>query len=102
LIFWPVWSKRAPVSFPPLGVTLIKFTHSKGRINAGLAIGAILGAGIPILAVALTGGVAAVPLTLWLGLGGAFAGLFAGNVEPKTPVERSLDADAAKAGGSDE
>ncbi len=102
MIFWPVWSKRAPVSFPPLGVTLIKFTHSKGRINAGLAIGAILGAGIPILAVALTGGVAAVPLTLWLGLGGAFAGLFAGNVEPKTPVERSLDADAAKAGGSDE
>jgi hypothetical protein len=54
------------------------------------------------LAVALTGGVAAVPLTLWLGLGGAFAGLFAGNVEPKTAVERALDADAAKAGGSDE
>jgi hypothetical protein len=84
------------------GVTLIKLTHSKGRINAGLAIGAILGAGIPIVAVALTGGVASVPIALWLGLGGAFAGIFAGNVEPKTPVERALDSDAAKAGGSDE
>ena len=81
---------------------MLKLTHSKGPLNGGLAIGAILGAAIPILAVALTGGVAAVPLTLWLGLGGAFAGLFAGNVEPKTAVERALDADAVKAGGSDE
>jgi hypothetical protein len=81
---------------------MFKLTHSKGPLNGGLAIGAILGAAIPIVAVALTGGVAAVPLTLWLGLGGAFAGLFAGNVEPKTAVERALDADAAKAGGSDE
>lgn len=81
---------------------MLKLTHSKGRLNGGLAIGAILGAAIPILAVAITGGVAAVPLTLWLGLGGAISGLFAGNVEPKTPVERALDADASKAGGSDE
>lgn len=82
---------------------MLKFTHSKGRLNGGLAIGAILGAAIPILAVAITGGVAAVPLTLWLGLGGAISGLFAGNVEPKTPVERALDADAAKtAASSDE
>ena len=81
---------------------MLKLTHSKGRINAGLAIGALLGCAIPIVAVALTGGVAAVPLTLWLGLGGTISGLFAGNVEPKSPVERALDADAAKAGGSDE
>ena len=81
---------------------MIKFTHSKGRINAGLAIGALLGCAIPIVAVAVTGGVAAVPLSLWLGLGGTISGLFAGNVEAKTPVERSLDADASKAGGSDE
>lgn len=81
---------------------MLKLTHSKGRLNGGLAIGAILGAAIPILAVAITGGVAAVPLTLWLGLGGAISGLFAGNVEAKTPVERALDADASKAGGSDE
>jgi hypothetical protein len=54
------------------------------------------------VAVALTGGVAAVPLSLWLGLGGTISGLFAGNVEVKTPVERALDADASKAGGSDE
>jgi len=81
---------------------MLKLTHSKGRLNGGLAIGAILGAAIPILAVAITGGVAAVPLTLWLGLGGAISGLFAGNVEPKTPVERALDADAAKSGAADE
>ena len=81
---------------------MLKLTHSKGRLNGGLAIGAILGAAIPILAVAITGGVAAVPLTLWLGLGGAISGLFAGNVEPKTPVERALDADASKAVGSNE
>lgn len=81
---------------------MLKLTHSKGRLNGGLAIGAILGAAIPILAVAITGGVAAVPLTLWLGLGGAISGLFAGNVEAKTPVERALDADASKAVGSNE
>lgn len=81
---------------------MLKLTHSKGRLNGGLAIGAILGAAIPILAVAITGGVAAVPLTLWLGLGGAISGLFAGNVELKTPVERALDADAAKSGAADE
>ena len=81
---------------------MIKFTHSKGRINAGLAIGALIGCAIPIVAVALTGGVAAVPLSLWLGLGGTISGLFAGNVEAKTPVELALDADASKAGGSDE
>ncbi len=82
---------------------MIKFTHSKGRLNGGLAVGALLGAAIPIVAVALTGGVASVPIALWLGLGGAFAGLFAGNVEVKTPVERALDSDAAKtSGGSDE
>lgn len=75
---------------------MLKLTHSKGRLNSGLAIGGLLGAAVPILAVAITGGVAAVPLTLWLGLGGALSGLFAGNVEPKTPVERALDADAAK------
>jgi hypothetical protein len=81
---------------------MLKLTHSKGRINAGLAIGALIGCAIPIVAVALTGGVAAVPLSLWLGLGGTISGLFAGNVEPKTLVERALDADASKAGGSDE
>jgi hypothetical protein len=75
---------------------MLKLTHSKGRLNGGLTAGAILGAGIPILAVVATGGMAAVPLTLWLGLGGAISGLFAGNVERKTPVERALDADAAK------
>jgi hypothetical protein len=80
---------------------MLKLSHSKGRLNGGLALGAIFGAAIPILAVAATGGVAAVPLTLWLGLGGAISGLFAGNVEIKTPVERALDADADKAGRDD-
>lgn len=81
---------------------MLKLTHSKGRLNTGLAIGALLGCAIPIVAVALTGGVAAVPLSLWLGLGGTISGLFAGNVEAKTPGERALDSDASKQGGSDE
>jgi predicted lipid-binding transport protein (Tim44 family) len=75
---------------------MLKFTHSKGKINGGLAVGALLGAAIPIIATAATGGLAAVPITLWLALGGVVSGLFAGNVERKTPVERALDADAAK------
>ena len=77
---------------------MLKMTHSKGKINAGLTVGAALGAAIPIIATAATGGFAAVPITLWLALGGVVSGLFAGNVERKTPVERALDADAAKVG----
>lgn len=79
---------------------MFKFTHSKGKINGGLAAGAILGAVIPILATAATGGLAAVPLALWLALGGAVSGLFAGNVELKSPVIRMLEKEAAKAGRS--
>jgi predicted lipid-binding transport protein (Tim44 family) len=77
---------------------MLKFTHSKGKINGGLAVGALLGAAIPIIATAATGGLAAVPITLWLALGGVVSGIFAGNVEVKSAVERALDADAAKVG----
>ena len=83
---------------------MFNFTHSKGKINAGLAAGAILGAVIPILATAATGGLAAVPLALWLALGGTVSGLFAGNVEMKSKVIRMLERDAAKvarSGGAD-
>ena len=79
---------------------MFKLTHSKGKINGGLAAGAILGAVIPILATAATGGLAAVPLALWLALGGVISGLAAGNVELKSPVIRMLERDAAKAGRS--
>jgi hypothetical protein len=75
---------------------MLKFTHSKGKINGGLAVGALLGAAIPIIATAATGGLAAVPVALWLALGGVVSGIFAGNVEVKSVVERALDADAAK------
>ena len=80
---------------------MVKFTHSKGRINGGLALGAIIGALIPVVAVAATGGLAAVPVAMWIGLGSVVSGLLAGNVERKTAVDRALDADAAKAGRSD-
>lgn len=80
---------------------MFKLSHSKGRLNGGLAIGAILGAAIPIVAVAATGGLASVPLTLWLGLGGAISGLAAGNVEVKSRVIRKLEAEEAKAGQED-
>ena len=79
---------------------MFNFTHSKGKINAGLALGAILGSVIPILATAATGGLAAVPLALWLALGGTVSGLFAGNIEMKSKAIRMLERDAAKAAGS--
>ena len=77
---------------------MFKFTHSKGKFNGGLALGAVIGAAVPIIATAATGGLAAVPMALWVGLGGALAGLFAGNVEVKTRAERAIDAEIAKAG----
>lgn len=80
---------------------MFKWTASKGKVNAGLTVGALLGAAIPIIAVAATGGVAAVPMTLWLGLGGTVSALFAGNVEPKSPVERVIDEQIAQAGRND-
>lgn len=76
---------------------MLKLTHSKGKINAGLVTGAILGAVVPIVAVAATGGLAAVPLPLWLALGGTVSGLFAGNVELKDSTIRVLEREAAKA-----
>ena len=77
---------------------MFHFTHSKGKINAGLAAGAILGAVIPIVATAASGGLAAVPLSLWLALGGTGSGLFAGNVQVKPKAVRMLEKEAAKAG----
>lgn len=81
---------------------MLKFTHSRGHINHGLAIGGLLAAVLPIVAVAATGGgFAAVGAPMWITLGGAVSALFAGNVELKTPVERVLEAEARKAGGDD-
>jgi uncharacterized Ntn-hydrolase superfamily protein len=75
-----------------------KMTHSKGKINVGLASGAVLGAVIPIVAIAATGGLATVPVAMWIGLGSVVSGLLAGNVEPKTAVDRVLEAEANQAG----
>jgi hypothetical protein len=58
----------------------LKIDANRGRINAGLATGAVLGAVIPIVAVAATGGIAAVPVALWIALGSVVSGLAAGNV----------------------
>ena len=80
---------------------MFKFTHSKGKVNGGLALGAVIGAAVPIIATAATGGLASVPVALWIGLGGALSGLFAGNVELKTPAERAIDSEIAKAGRDD-
>lgn len=77
---------------------MLKFTHSKGKINAGLSAGAILGAAIPVIATVATGGFGAVGLPLWVALGGVVSGLFAGNVEVKSAAERLIDAEIAKAG----
>jgi hypothetical protein len=80
---------------------MVKFTNSKGKVNAGLASSAVLGAAIPIIVTAATGGVAAVPIAMWVALGSVVSGLLAGNVEVKTKVERSLDKDAKKSADTD-
>lgn len=77
---------------------MLKATFSRGKLNGSLALGGLLGAAIPIIAVAATGGLAAVPMTLWLGLGGAVSALCAGNVELKSDVDRALDREMAQAG----
>lgn len=81
---------------------MLRFTHSKGRLNLGLAGGAIIGAAIPIIATIATGGLAAVSLPLWIALGGAVSGLFAGNVELKSSTERMLDRDAKQTTRNDD
>ncbi len=81
---------------------MVKFTHSKGKINAGLALGAVLGAVIPIVATAATGGLAAVPVAMWVGLGSVVSGLLAGNVKKKTAVDLVLESEAKKAGREDD
>ena len=73
-------------------------TASKGKVNTGLAASAVLGAAIPIVVVAATGGLGAVPVAMWVGLGSVVSGLLAGNVELKSPTERMLEAEAKKAG----
>ena len=80
---------------------MFRLTHSKGKLNGGLALGGIIGAAIPIIATAATGGIAAVPMALWLGLGGAVSALCAGNVEVKSDVERIIDREIDRAGRSD-
>jgi hypothetical protein len=81
---------------------MIKLTHSKGKINAGLALGAIIGAVVPIVATAATGGLAAVPVAMWVGLGSVVSGLLAGNVKKKTAVDLVLESEAKKAGREDD
>jgi len=77
----------------------LKFTHSRGPLNGGLALGGIIAAAVPLIAVAATAGFGAVSLPMWIALGGALSTLAAGNIELKTPVERMLEREAKKAHG---
>jgi len=76
---------------------MVKLTHSKGRINWGLLAGGIIGTVVPVIVTAITGGMGAVTIPMWVALASTVSALAAGNVELKTKVERALDADAAKA-----
>lgn len=76
---------------------MVKLTHSKGRINWGLLAGGLIGTVVPVIVTAITGGVGAVTIPMWVALASTVSALAAGNVELKTKVERALDADAAKA-----
>lgn len=80
---------------------MVKLTNSKGKLNAGLASSAILGAAIPIIVTAATGGLAAVPIAMWVGLGSVVSGLLAGNVEVKSKTQRVLEAEEKRAGRED-
>ena len=74
----------------------VKLTNSKGKLNLGLVFGGLIGTVVPVLVTAVTGGVGAVTIPMWVALASGVSALAAGNVELKTPVERALDADAAK------
>jgi hypothetical protein len=75
---------------------MVKLTHSKSRINWGLFAGGIIGTVVPVIVTAVTGGVGAVTIPMWVALASGVSALAAGNVEVKTKVERALDADACK------
>jgi hypothetical protein len=75
---------------------MVKLTHSKSRINWGLLAGGIIGTVVPVIVTAVTGGVGAVTIPMWVALASGVSALAAGNVEVKTKVERALDADACK------
>ena len=75
---------------------MVKLTNSKGHINWGLMAGGLLGTVVPVIVTAVTGGVGAVTIPMWVALASGASALAAGNVEVKTKVERALDADAAK------
>jgi hypothetical protein len=75
---------------------MVKLTHSKSRINWGLLAGGIIGTIVPVIVTAVTGGVGAVTIPMWVALASGVSALAAGNVEVKTKVERALDADACK------
>jgi hypothetical protein len=76
---------------------MVKFTNSKGRINWGLLAGGLIGTVVPVIVTAITGGMGAVTIPMWVALASGVSALAAGNVEVKTKVERALDADAVKA-----
>jgi hypothetical protein len=58
----------------------VEIDANKDGVNVGLAVGSIVAAAVPIIAVAATGGIAAVPVALWVGLASIIPGLFAGNI----------------------
>jgi hypothetical protein len=75
---------------------MVKFTNSKGKLNWGLLAGGVIGTVVPVIVTAVTGGLGAVTIPMWVALASGASALAAGNVEVKTKVERALDADAAK------
>ena len=75
---------------------MVKLTNSKGKLNWGLVAGGLIGTVVPVIVTAVTGGLGAVTVPMWVALASGASALAAGNVELKTKVERALDADAAK------
>lgn len=64
----------------------IEIDANRDGVNVGLAVSSIIAAAIPIVATAATGGIAAVPVALWVALAGVIPGIFAGNVRRRRSV----------------
>lgn len=70
----------------------VELDANRDGMNVGLAVSSIIAAAIPIVATAATGGIAAVPVALWVGFASVIPGIFAGNVRrrrrvPHAPVQ---------------
>jgi len=81
---------------------MVKFTHTKTKLNASLAIGGAVACFVPIVLDVVNG--RTVSADDFVSVIGCVAALFAGNVDANraNPVLRVLEREARKAGNNDD